>query len=274
MIIDSTVTGEIPSPSSSIAPPKQQKGIWTCMMSAWCRQVLAAHLKWSFPSISVSLTLKDANPAETLGQTRFRCLGLLTKVVLVEDGGKSFFVYETLDSRGAMEAGFARKLNWGLFAVQHNWSSTLKMWYYHASHMTALLTLLYAIYCLITAPVSTRTDTTIHSHRPGMFPLPWLGIAINWHSGSSSQAPWETARSVPTQWPSVPESPHMSAPVFTSASSCSLETPSPRMCTLYSLHTTTYSAGLLISHFVVDAGRVGIPSTPFTIEGLLPWLHP
>ena len=62
-----------------------------------CRQVLAAHLKWSLPSISVSLTLKDANPAETLGQARVRGLALLTKVALVEDGGKSFLAYETLN---------------------------------------------------------------------------------------------------------------------------------------------------------------------------------
>ena len=37
---------------------------------SWRRQVLAVHLKWSLPSISVSLTLKDANPAETLNQAR------------------------------------------------------------------------------------------------------------------------------------------------------------------------------------------------------------
>jgi len=40
------------------------------------------------------LTLKDANPAETLGQARVRGLALLTKV---EDGGKSFLAYETLN---------------------------------------------------------------------------------------------------------------------------------------------------------------------------------
>jgi len=101
-----------------------------------------------------------------------------------------------------------------------------------------------------------------------MFPLPWSGIASIWHSGSS-QAPWGTARSAPTQWPSAPESPHLSVHVSTSASSCSLDTPSPRMCTLCSLHTTTFSAGLPIGCFAVDAGRVGIPSTAFIAEGLL-----
>jgi len=63
--------------------------------------VLAAHLKWSLPSISVSLTLKDANPAETLKSEKY--LVLPTKVVL--DGGKSLLVYETLNGRGIMEAG-------------------------------------------------------------------------------------------------------------------------------------------------------------------------
>ena len=48
---------------------------------SWRRQVLAAHLKWPFPWISVSPTLKDANPAETLGQVRVRCLALLKKIV-------------------------------------------------------------------------------------------------------------------------------------------------------------------------------------------------
>jgi len=64
---------------------------------SWRRQVLAAHLKWSLLSISVSLMLKGANPAETLDQARIRCLVPLTKVVLVEGGGKSLLVYETLN---------------------------------------------------------------------------------------------------------------------------------------------------------------------------------
>jgi len=33
------------------------------------------------------------------------------------------------------------------------------------------------------------------------------------------------------------------------------------MCTLRSLLTTTFFAGLLVGCFVVNAGRVGIPST-------------
>ena len=37
---------------------------------SWRRQVLAAYLKWSLPSISVSLMLKDASPAEILDQAR------------------------------------------------------------------------------------------------------------------------------------------------------------------------------------------------------------
>ena len=106
-----------------------------------------------------------------------------------------------------------------------------------------------------------------------MFPLPWSGIASIWHSGSS-QAPWGTARSPPMRWPSAPESPHLSVHVSTSASSCSLGTPSPRMCTLCGLHTTTFSAGLPIGFFAVDAGRVEIPSATFIAEGLLPWLQP
>ena len=35
------------------------------------------------------------------------------------------------------------------------------------------------------------------------------------------------------------------------------------MCTLCGLHTTTFSAGLPIGCFAVDAGRVGMPSTTF-----------
>ena len=72
------------------------------------RKVLAAHLKWPLPSISVSLMLKDTNPAETLDQARIRCLVLPTKV---KDGGKSLLVYETLNGRGIMEAVSARKLS-------------------------------------------------------------------------------------------------------------------------------------------------------------------
>ena len=118
-------------------------------------------------------------------------------------------------------------------------------------------------YCLRTVPVSTRTkDTAIHSLGPGMFPLLWSGITSIWQSGSCCyQAPWGAAWSAPMQWPTAPGSPHLSVPVFTSASSCSLAAPSPRMCTLCSLHTTTFFAGLLIGCFVVNAGRVGIPST-------------
>jgi len=142
--------------------------------------------------------------------------------------------------------------NWAEGYSQYNritliiWPPTLQVWYHHAPHVTAFLMLLYAIYRLRTAPVSTRPkDAAIHSPRPSMFPLPWSGIASIWHS-SSSQAPWGTARSAPMQWPSAPESPHLSVPVSTSASSCSSDTPSPRMCTLCILHTTTFSAGLPI----------------------------
>jgi len=58
------------------------------------------------------LTLKNANPAKTLSQARVRGLALLTKVVLVEDGSKSFLAYETLNGgRGIMEAKSARRLS-------------------------------------------------------------------------------------------------------------------------------------------------------------------
>ena len=41
------------------------------------------------------------------------------------------------------------------------------------------------------------------------------------------------------------------------------------MCTLCGLHTTTFSAGLPIGCFAVDAGRVGIPSTTFYRRGFV-----
>jgi len=52
--------------------------------------------------------------------------------------------------------------NWAEGYPQYNriplriWPSTPQVWYYHAPYMIAFLMLLYAIYCLITAPVSTR----------------------------------------------------------------------------------------------------------------------
>jgi len=47
-------------------------------------------------------TRRDTRPSE-------KYLVLPTKVVL--DGGKSLLVYETLNGRAIMEAGFARKLS-------------------------------------------------------------------------------------------------------------------------------------------------------------------
>jgi len=56
--------------------------------------------------------VKDADPAEILGQARILCLALLQKVVLVEDGSKrGLFVNETFNGRGIMEAESARKLS-------------------------------------------------------------------------------------------------------------------------------------------------------------------
>jgi len=70
--------------------------------------------------------------------------------------------------------------------------------------------LLCTIYCLGTAPVSTRKkDTAIHSP-PGMSPLPWSGIAFTWHSGSCcSQTPWGTTRSTISIWKSTPVDPRV-----------------------------------------------------------------
>jgi len=56
--------------------------------------------------------VKDADPAEILGQARVLCLALLKKVVLVEDGSKrGLLVYEALNGRGIMEAESAGKLS-------------------------------------------------------------------------------------------------------------------------------------------------------------------
>jgi len=52
--------------------------------------------------------LKDANPAETLDQARSTLNSQQRSSWM---GGKSLLVYETLDGRGIMEAGFARKLS-------------------------------------------------------------------------------------------------------------------------------------------------------------------
>ena len=113
---------------------------------SWCRQ-----LKWSLPSISVSLTLKDANPAETLDQARS---------TLNSQGRPEWVARASLSMRPSMvEALWKPDLqgSWAEGYSQYNriplriWPSTLQMWYYHT-----FLMLLYAIYCLITAPVSTR----------------------------------------------------------------------------------------------------------------------
>ena len=242
---------------------------------SWRRQVLAAYLKWSLPSISVSLMLKDASPAEILDQARStlysqqRSSWMAARVSLSMRPSMVEALWKP-DLQGIRAEGYSQYYRIPL----RIWPSTLQVCYYHAPRMTAFLMLLYAIYCLMTAPVSTLPkDTAIHSPRPSMLPLPWSNIASIWYSGSS-QAPWGTARSAPMQWPSAPESPHLSVHVPTSASSCSLDTPSPRICTLCGLHTTTFSAGLSIGCFAVDACRVGIPSTTFIAKGLLPWLQP
>jgi len=66
--------------------------------------------------------VKDADPAEILGQARVLGLALLKKVVLVEDGSKrGLLVYETLNGRGIVEAESARKLSWGLFTAQRDY---------------------------------------------------------------------------------------------------------------------------------------------------------
>ena len=122
---------------------------------SWRRQVLAAHLKWSLPSISVSLTLKDANPAETLDQVRSA----------PNKGRPGWAARASLSMRPSMVEALWKPDFQGNRAEgysQYNriplriWPSTPQVCYYHAPHMTAFLTLLYAIYCLITAPVSTR----------------------------------------------------------------------------------------------------------------------
>ena len=86
-------------------------------------------------SVANILSLKTCNSTSSLCCPEFcglpQCyhyhlllfIFLPPKVVL--DGDKSLLIYETLNGRGIMEARFARKLSWGLFAVQQN--SSLNM---------------------------------------------------------------------------------------------------------------------------------------------------
>ena len=157
MIVDSTVADEIPSPSSSPSPPKQQKGIWTCMMSFMTPTSAGCTLEMVF---ALDLSLTDAEGCQPSRDTRpnEKCLVLPTKVVYLRQRA-------SLSMRPSMvEALWKPDLqgNWAEGYSQYNripliiWPSTLQVWYYHAPHMTAFFMLLYAIYCLITAPVSTR----------------------------------------------------------------------------------------------------------------------
>jgi len=61
--------------------------------------------------LALDLSLTDAEGCQPCRDTRpsEKYLLLQTKVVL--DGGKSLFVYETLNGRDIMEAVFARKLS-------------------------------------------------------------------------------------------------------------------------------------------------------------------
>ena len=80
IIIDSTVADEIPSPSSSPFPPKQQKGIWTCMMSFMTPTSAGCTLEMVF---ALDLSLTDAEGCQPSRDTRpnEKCLVLPTKVV-------------------------------------------------------------------------------------------------------------------------------------------------------------------------------------------------
>jgi len=99
MIVDSTVADEIPSPSSSPSPPKQQKGIYTCMMSFMTPTSAGCTLEMV---LALDLSLTDAEGCQPCRDTRpsENYLVLPTKVVL--DGGKSLLVHETLNGRDIM----------------------------------------------------------------------------------------------------------------------------------------------------------------------------
>jgi len=181
-------------------PPKQKKGIWTRVMSFITPTSAGCTLEM-VPALDLSLmTLKDANPPETLDQAR--------STLNSQQRSSWMAARASLFMRPSMvEALWKLDLqgNWAEGYSQYDriplriWPSTPQVWYYHAPHMTAFLMLPYAIYCLRTAPVNTCTkDTAIHSSRTSMFPLPWSGIASIWHS-SSSQAPWGAVRSAPMQ---------------------------------------------------------------------------
>ena len=83
---------------------------------SWRRQVLAAHLKWSLLSISVSLTLKDANPAETLDQAR---------ITLYSQQRSSWMAARASLSMRPSMVETLWELSWGLFTVQQNSSQNM-----------------------------------------------------------------------------------------------------------------------------------------------------
>jgi len=106
MIVDSTVADEILFPSSSPSPQKQQKGIWTCMMSFMTSTSAGCTLEMV---LALDLSLTDAEGRQPCRGTRpsEKCLEQRSSWM----GGKSLLVYETLNGGGIMETGFARELS-------------------------------------------------------------------------------------------------------------------------------------------------------------------
>ena len=69
MIADITVAGEIPSPSSSPALSKQQKGIWTCMMSVMAPTSAGCTLGMEI-DLALDLSLIDVEGRQFCWNTR------------------------------------------------------------------------------------------------------------------------------------------------------------------------------------------------------------
>ena len=109
--------------------------------------------------------VKDADPAEILGQAGVLCFALLEEVVLVEDGGKrGLLVYQALDCRSIVKTESAGKLSGGVFRAQGDYLQNMAV----DAQSVILSCSIYGslsrystlCYCLRTAPVSIRKKKT------------------------------------------------------------------------------------------------------------------
>lgn len=152
-------------------PRWPRRGTCTCMVSVMvptsgsCALETVLALDLNLASDIGKEPVKDADPAEILGQAGVLCFALLEEVVLVEDGGKrGLFVYQALDCRSIVKTESAGKLSGGVFRAQGDYLQNMAV----DAQSVILSCSIYGslsrystlCYCLRTAPVSIRIKKT------------------------------------------------------------------------------------------------------------------